>query len=212
MKLPENKIPPDRHFLTDNNVLVKELEFDSYTYKHSLNVAYYSLQFLKYTSCNIDESLVYYAGLFHDIGKTKINLQVLRKRESLMKYEMDIIKTHSVLGFEILSENKVPHEISLTALFHHERYDGTGYPYGLMGDQIPPIAQIISICDVFDALTSNRPYRNAFSGENALGIMRSISEQFNPGLLRDFFDNIHSITGDFDALKCNKSRNTDKKI
>lgn len=180
-------------FMKDISRLRSMLEFDAFTYKHSFNVACYSAEFIKYADCDIDASIVYLAGLFHDIGKTGINLDILNKKEILSQGEFELIRNHSALGFKILSGYEVPEEVLFAAQLHHERYDGSGYPFGLSGEEIPDIAKLISICDVFEALTADRPYREAYSCEQALDIMCSLKEGFDPKLLKTFMDNADVI-------------------
>ena len=141
----------------------------------------------KQTVYELDEFLVYYSGLFHDIGKSITPLSVLGKEKPLIFDEFSQIKEHAKLGFRILQEYKFPSEILFAALLHHEKYDGNGYPIGFKGKEIPLIARIISICDVFDALTSNRPYRKEYTLIEALKIMKDSKEQFDPELLDLFF-------------------------
>jgi putative two-component system response regulator len=87
----------------------------------------------------------------------------------------------------------MPKEMKFAAFFHHERWDGKGYPWHLEAGQIPKVARLISICDVFDALTSDRPYRKAYSIEKALNIMQNSKGQFDRELFKAFIDNLDSI-------------------
>jgi len=107
--------------------------------------------------------------------------------------EFEIIKKHSILGYDIMKKFLMPVEMQYAALYHHERWDGKGYPMKLKEQEIPLVARIISICDVFDALTSDRPYRKAFSIDEALNIMNDSKNQFDQELLKLFFDNLSSI-------------------
>lgn len=163
-----------------------KLKFDSITYQHSLNVAHLSIQLLKHSRYDYDELLVYYAGLFHDVGKSIMPITVLKKENKLTRDEYNQIKEHAKQGFRILQKYKFPSDVLFAALLHHEKYDGSGYPIGFIGKEIPVIARIINICDVFDALTSNRPYRKAYSLEAAIQIMQSTREHFDPELLDIF--------------------------
>lgn len=166
--------------------LERRLKRDPYTYKHSLNVATYLVHFLKYSKWKIDEEIVYYAGLFHDIGKTKVNQKILYKVDPLTEKEFALIKTHAIMGFQLLSGNDLQEEILSASLYHHEQYGGFGYPYGIAGENIPLIARITSICDVFDALTMDRPYRRAYSFTEAIEIMKNSPRQFDPQILPAF--------------------------
>lgn len=175
--------------------LLKMLKFDPTTYSHSLNVAQYSKKFIKLLDVNIDADAMYYSGLFHDIGKIRINLNILNKKSMLNTEEYSSMMKHSQLGYGILKKAFMPKEMIFAAYFHHERWDGNGYPVRLEGDKIPKVARVISICDVFDALTSDRPYRKAYSLYEALNIMESSEGQFDQELLKVFIDSLDSIIG-----------------
>ena len=166
--------------------LEAKLKADPATYEHCKNVAALSLHLVKLTNYNINEALVYYSGLFHDVGKTVIRPELLNKKEPLSNSEYKQIQEHSELGFQILQRFQLPEEIRNTAFLHHEKYDGSGYPLGYAGKKIPTIARIVHIADVFDALTSDRPYRGALPTDEALIIMAECSENFDPELFHIF--------------------------
>lgn len=111
-----------------------------------------------------------YGAFFHDIGKINIPNEILGKPGKLTKEEFDIMKTHTILGKGILSSTDVPHLLGagIIAEQHHERYDGSGYPYGLKGEEINVCAAIVAVVDSFDAMTSDRPYQSAKSKEQAI--------------------------------------------
>lgn len=163
-----------------------KLKFDTTTYQHSLNVASLSIQLLKESRYDLDEVLIYNAALFHDIGKSIMPLTVLKKENPLSRDEFSQIKEHAKQGFRILQKYKFPSDVLFAALLHHEKYDGSGYPIGFIGKEIPVIARIVNICDVFDALTSDRPYRKAYSVKEALQIMEDAREQYDPELFDIF--------------------------
>lgn len=168
--------------------LENKLKFDSTTYYHSLNVACLCcllLHKLDYPASN--NLLLYYGGLFHDIGKTIVPTGILGKDHPLAIHEFDQIKEHPKLGFKILQKNNFPPEILFAALFHHEKYDGSGYPMGFEREEIPMIARIVNVCDVFDALTSDRPYRKAYSINKALHIMADSEGQFDPNIFSTLY-------------------------
>jgi putative nucleotidyltransferase with HDIG domain len=167
-----------------------KLKFDSTTYQHSLNVAHLSIQLLKQSRYEYDEVLIYYAGLFHDIGKSIMPLTVLKKESMLTRDEFNQIKEHAKQGFRILQKYKFPSDVLFAALLHHEKYDGSGYPIGFIGKEIPVIARIVNICDVFDALTSDRPYRKAYPVEEAIQVMENTKEQFDPELIDIFINSV----------------------
>lgn len=167
-----------------------KLKFDPMTYQHSLNVARLSVQLAKQSNYDLDEAMIYYAGLFHDIGKSIMPLTILKKETRLSRDEIGQIKEHAKHGFRILQKYKFPSDVLFAALLHHEKYDGSGYPIGFIGKEIPVIARIISICDVFDALTSDRPYRKAYSIKESMQIMDNARNQFDPELIDVFLQTL----------------------
>ena len=167
-------------------VLEPRIKFDSVNYRHSVNVANLSTRLLDKSRHKLDEKLVYYAGLYHDIGKSIMPITIIKKEIPLSFEEFDQLKEHARQGFRIIQKYDFPPEILFAALLHHEKYDGSGYPIGLRGEEIPAIARIITICDVFDALTSEKPYRNAHSQKKALQIMEQSSSQYDPDLFHQF--------------------------
>jgi putative two-component system response regulator len=140
------------------------------------------------------------AAPMHDVGKIGIPDAILRKPGVLTHEELEKMKHHTTIGACLLTQSTGPilQLAEKIALSHHERWDGTGYPQGLAGDAIPEAARIVSIVDVYDALTHDRVYRPAFAEEAALSMMRrGRGTQFDPGLLPLFFANfeqMHSIT------------------
>jgi putative two-component system response regulator len=145
--------------------------------------------------------LIRYAAPLHDVGKVGIKDNILLKPGKLTKEEFEIMKTHTLIGGEILDNaDKFPviNMGQIIALQHHEKYDGSGYPYGLKGSEIHLYARIVAIADVFDALSSVRVYKKAFSIQESLTIMRSErGKQFDPKLFDLFIENIC----DFIAIK-----------
>lgn len=114
---------------------------------------------------------IYYAALVHDLGKIHIPVEVLIYPGKLEPEAFALIKTHSIAGFDILNKNELPWPLAEVAIQHHERLDGSGYPYGLKGDAILLEAQIVAVADVYDAVISERPYRFARNSEAALEIL-----------------------------------------
>lgn len=135
---------------------------DDYTYAHSLNVSIISIvlgKWLGLGSEEIDELAT--AGLLHDVGKIRIDDKILGKASKLSKEEFDEMKKHTVLGYKIVENMKgVTENIRYSVLMHHEKIDGSGYPFGLKDSEIPLFPKIIAISDIYDAMTSNRTYRD----------------------------------------------------
>lgn len=135
--------------------------YDDYTYSHCVNVGFYSMLIGK--RLHMQESRLVdliQAGLLHDIGKIKISNELLNKKGKLTDEEFQLIKKHSLLGYEILNSSTViDTEVKDAVLTHHERLDGSGYPFGIKGDCVGEFARIIAVADVYDAMTSDRPYK-----------------------------------------------------
>lgn len=137
--------------------------FDDYTYTHCINVSLVSYtlgQWLGYDSEELQHISV--AGLLHDIGKTQVDIDILSKERDLTPEEFGEVKKHSVYGFRIVENQNIPNNVKMAILMHHERIDGSGYPMGAKGDDINEYAKIIAIADIYDAMTSERPYRNKY--------------------------------------------------
>ena len=139
---------------------------DSYTNGHSTRVAEYSVMLAEkmgYTGERLER--VQFAALLHDIGKIGVPVEIINKPARLTDEEYEIIKTHPVIGANILKEITEIPDISIGARYHHERYDGKGYPDHLKGQDIPEIARIIGVADSYDAMTSTRSYRDLLPQE-----------------------------------------------
>ena len=131
-----------------------------------------------------DQQLILLAAPMHDVGKIGISDHILLKPSALTSDEFAVMKTHAELGFELLkgSESMVLQTAAAIAISHHEKYDGSGYPFGLAGEAIPLFGRIVAIADVFDALTSARPYKKPWPIEQALSHVRAGSgRHFDPG-------------------------------
>jgi cyclic di-GMP phosphodiesterase len=175
-------------------ILSKAAEFrDDETAKHTIRMGRYCQQLARLR--DLPESFcrkVKDAAPLHDVGKIGISDSILLKPGKLTAEEYNIIKTHCEIGYRILSEStsdilQLGAEIALT---HHERIDGSGYPRGLAADAIPISGRIAAVCDVFDALTSNRVYKKATPPEEALAIMRQgRGNHFDPLVFDDFLNN-----------------------
>ena len=133
---------------------------DRYTSGHSKRVAEYSRVIAKRMGKSVaEQEMIYRAGLLHDVGKIRIPVDIINKPGKLTDEEYDLIKIHPVTGYHILKDISEHYDIAIAAKYHHERYDGKGYPNGLLGENIPELARILAIADSYDAMTSNRSYR-----------------------------------------------------
>ena len=137
---------------------------DKYTHGHSTRVAVLSKRIAKEAGLSDEEcEEVYFAALLHDVGKIGVPDEVINKPGGLTDEEFEQIKLHPVTGNQILSSIRQSPYLSVGAHYHHERYDGKGYPDGLAGENIPRIARIIAVADAYDAMTSTRSYRDALA-------------------------------------------------
>jgi HD-GYP domain-containing protein (c-di-GMP phosphodiesterase class II) len=128
-----------------------------------------------------------FAGLIHDIGKITIPDSILKKPGKLTEDEWTIMKTHTTHGYQILRSADKYSKLADYALTHHERWDGKGYPKGIKEEEIPLFSRIICICDAFEAMTSDRPYRKALPVESAIEeLIRCSGSQFDPYLVNLF--------------------------
>ena len=140
---------------------------DKYTHGHSSRVASYSREIARRAGFSEEEqNRIYMMGLLHDVGKIGIQDSIINKKSRLTEEEYACIKTHPAVGAEILKKITDLPELMTGARWHHERYDGKGYPDGLAGDHIPELARIIAVADSYDAMTSNRSYRGILPQEH----------------------------------------------
>jgi diguanylate cyclase (GGDEF)-like protein/PAS domain S-box-containing protein/putative nucleotidyltransferase with HDIG domain len=176
-------------------ILATLYEKDSFSEAHSQRVSKISVELAKAYGLSSQEITdVKNTGLLHDIGKIIIPSNILNKHGKLTNEEYEIIKTHSEIGYRILNSISATRKLSEYVLNHHERWDGKGYPFGKKGDEIPLIAQIVSIADAFDAMTSERSYREIISKEEALAeIIKNSGTQFFPELVRVFSKDFKKI-------------------
>ena len=136
------------------------------------------------------------ASIMHDVGKIGIPDEILLKPGKLTLEEFDQIKKHTTIGYELLSgiESDLIKEAANIAISHHEKWDGSGYPKGLAGETIPLSGRIVAIVDVFDALTSERPYKEAWSNERAVDLIREQKgKHFDPKIVDLFLANLNKI-------------------
>jgi putative two-component system response regulator len=170
---------------------------DKETGGHARRIGLYSARLAKaagWTQDQIDDILI--AASMHDIGKIGVSDLILRKKGRLTKSEFEIIKSHTIIGGRILGNSKLPmlHMAHDIALCHHEKWDGSGYPCGLIGEQIPEAACIVALVDVYDALVQGRIYRKALSEEEVLAKMYGEREShFKPDLFNIFTELIPEL-------------------
>jgi len=149
---------------------------DSYTGGHSKRVAEYAKAIAHAYGYNEDEcSKIYKATILHDIGKIAIPDSVLLKPGKFNKHEISIMKNHVIFSEAILKKIPVVNELAFDVSCHHERVDGSGYPRGLSGDEIPPVGSIVAICDTFDAMTTNRIYKGRKDKSEAIELIKSLA-------------------------------------
>lgn len=164
---------------------VKLMELtDIYTKNHSFQVAELAFLLGKFIGLSEKElMLIKLAGLLHDIGKIMIPEQIFNKPGALNKCEWDIMKQHPKKGSDMIKTVDGLKEINQWILYHHEKYDGTGYPEGLRKKEIPLCARVLALCDSYSAMVSDRPYKKSISEEDAKAeIQEYKGKQFDPEL------------------------------
>lgn len=180
------------NFRKQRNLLVNILDlkiYDDYTFHHSLSVALMALGIgidLGLPVKDLDELVL--AGMLHDIGKTAVPLEILRKPSRLTPQEFAIMKVHPLnAGSYLIKKNMISSSIFRGVVSHHEKWDGSGYPNGLQGSHIPLFGRILMIADIYDALTSQRPYRNPSPPSEAIEyIMGGSGTYFDVELVQCF--------------------------
>lgn len=155
---------------------------DRYTSGHSKRVADYSRMIAaRLGKSKEEQDEIYRAGLLHDVGKIRVPAEIINKPGKLTDEEYNVIKIHAVTGYHILRGISSDSDIAVGAKYHHERFDGRGYPNGLAGDKIPEVARILGVADAYDAMASNRSYRNALPQEVVRSeIVKGRGTQFDP--------------------------------
>jgi putative two-component system response regulator len=164
---------------------------DEDTGNHIRRIGYVSAAIARQMSMDVDQvEAILYAAPMHDIGKIGIPDRILLKPSKLDPEEWEVMKQHTIIGFRILkdSDSGLIAMAENIALTHHEKWDGSGYPRGMAGDKIPLVGRVTAIADVFDALISKRPYKDPFTVEKSLGIIReSRGKHFDPAVVDAFF-------------------------
>ena len=187
--------------------LLKLSVHDYYTYNHCVNVAAYAISFAKRIFGN-DRRMLLAAGLgglLHDIGKRSLPWQTINKPGALSPEEWSAVRKHPELGADALVDvDGISHDAKLVVLEHHEAFNGSGYPKGLTGETISILARVVTIADVFDALTTNRSYHRAVAPADAMAKMFAMQPgKFDPKLFKAFkgefrFRNAEALDADFD--------------
>ena len=180
-------------------------EKDPYTRGHSERVAYYSACVAKHLGMSPDEvERVHVSGIIHDVGKIGIEDKILRKAAALTDDEYEIMKQHPTKGEHILEAVPLLKEKAGDGLMHHENVDGSGYPRGLKGDDIPLFGRIVSVADAFDAMTTDRPYSKAMTFEAAVARLRFLAgKKFDPSCVEAFERAF--LTGDVSPAKARRA-------
>ncbi len=187
----------DNIFKTHMSLITAINKRDSYTENHCKRVTEMSLALAdRIGLINVEKDALRVVAPIHDLGKIGVPDTILLKPAKLTDEEYAIMKNHSNLGQEILSQFEILSRESIIIRNHHERFDGKGYPDKLSGENIPVCARILSVCDTFDAMTTNRPYRRAASVKEALQeIERCSGSQFDPAIAEEFIKMI--LNGDY---------------
>lgn len=169
-------VETNQKFLSQNpitlNTVSKLISHNYKTYSHCLNVSIYATCFLNY--CNEKDDLIKNVGvgcLLHDIGKISIPQYILKKNGPLTNSERELINTHPINGVGLSTSMSIDPIAANCILFHHEKLDGSGYPSGLLSESIPEYVKIVTICDIYDALSSDRPYSKAYTPFESLKII-----------------------------------------
>jgi HD-GYP domain-containing protein (c-di-GMP phosphodiesterase class II) len=159
-------------------------------YRHSCAVRDLATNFAFFLGYSYKEAMkIRLGGYIHDVGKSFIEPDILLKQGKLTPYEYEIVKTHSRIGYDFLQNHNytLDKELLAIVLQHHEREDGTGYPFSLVGEEVHPYAKLISLCDVYDVITSTRSYKVAYSSNYAFfAIEEGMGTQFNYRLGEQF--------------------------
>lgn len=151
---------------------IKGLQYyDLETYKHSLRVAKAFVSFTKYAGIRGPENLFHQSAMLHDIGKIAVSLSILQKAGELEEQERLEVEKHPSVGHAWMSMLRCPEETKMILLMHHERWDGSGYPTGLRGEETPSLVRMFSVIDVWDAMTNDRAYRGAISESDVIGYL-----------------------------------------
>lgn len=164
--------------------MVSDLSYyDDYTYGHCLNVS--ALSMAIGLQMGLQEKILSHlgmSGILHDIGKQNIPISIINKPGRLSAEEVEAVRCHPLIGYDFAKRHRMPEDICLGMLQHHEKFNGGGYPYNLHGEQISVFGRILAVADVFDALTHKRCYHEPMSVAGAVGLMEKTAD-FDPAIL-----------------------------
>ncbi len=213
-----NMLLPGVHDIVSNMELSKELSRvyiellvsmihsielkDPYTRNHSERVTIFAYMLGKRYGLSMRElRVLYHAAMLHDVGKIGIPDEILKKQSELTEEEFEIIKQHPQIGANMIMDVTFLKDASYIILFHHEHYDGSGYPAHLEGGQIPLLSRIISIVDAFDAMITKRPYKRPYAIDEAIEFLRNAEgTQFDPKLTKLFISMLNSKRSKFEEV------------
>jgi HD-GYP domain-containing protein (c-di-GMP phosphodiesterase class II) len=192
--LQRNMVEIDNETIASIKTLIAVINArDKYTYGHVERVVFYCTLFAEKMGLDDkDKKTLIYSAYLHDVGKINVSEEILIKTDTLTKEEWDILKSHPQKAVEIIENIAALKDLAPIILQHHERFDGTGYPNNLRGDEIEYLARVLTVADCFDAMTSIRPYQPRKTYNQAIReLVRCSGTQFDPDIVSDFINTIH---------------------
>lgn len=182
----------DNEYLSIFDMLHNMRQYDDMTYVHSINVALMCNVFARWLRMTEEETkLATLCGLLHDIGKVAVPEDIIKKPGKLTESEFTIVKKHTIEGYNALRKQQIPEPIQNSALMHHERCDGSGYPFGIINSKIDPFAKMVAIVDVYDAMTSARIYRGPMCPFKVVDIFEDEGlQKYDTRFIMTFLENI----------------------
>ena len=190
-----DQIDDDERIISIKTLLSVINSRDRYTYNHTDRVVHYCEIYSKYVKLNEkDSKTLLYSAYLHDIGKINVAKEILISEKKLTDQQWEEMKKHPFDGAEIIKKIKNLEGVSEIVVQHHEKYDGSGYPYGVKGDQIYPLSRILTLADSFDAMTAKRPYQKVKTFEEAFEeIRRCKGTQFDPEIAEVFISALEEV-------------------
>ncbi len=176
--------------INDNDAIAIDISAlktsDEYTFKHSVDVATIAMIIAKQQGLSQNEIReIGITGLLHDVGKTKVPIEILNKPGRLDDAEFAVMKQHSVYSYEIIKDHEeFSPAVCLGVLQHHEKINGSGYPMGVSEEKISPYARILSVADIYDALVTERPYKPAYTQRDAVEMIMSMTMELNMSAMK----------------------------